>query len=109
VCFDASKEATHACDDVESGVEGLDIGERVGIPWLGYTCGVCLYCRTQRENLCDRPFFTGYTRDGGFATAALADARYAFSLGEKGTDTALAPLLCAGGFGSERTDPACGA
>ena len=86
-------------DAIGTGVEGLHMGERVGIPWLGHTCGVCPYCRSQRENLCDRPLFTGYTRDGGFATAAIADARYAFPLGEAGSDTALAPLLCAGLIG----------
>jgi alcohol dehydrogenase, propanol-preferring len=86
-------------DAIGSGVEGLHMGERVGIPWLGHTCGVCPYCRSQRENLCDRPLFTGYTRDGGFATSTIADARYAFPLGETGSDTALAPLLCAGLIG----------
>jgi D-arabinose 1-dehydrogenase-like Zn-dependent alcohol dehydrogenase len=54
-----------------AGVAGLAIGERVGVPWLGFTCGVCPYCRSGRENLCDRPLFTGYTRDGGYATRAL--------------------------------------
>jgi propanol-preferring alcohol dehydrogenase len=80
-------------------VQGLRIGERVGIPWLGHTCGMCPYCRTQRENLCDRPLFTGFTRDGGFATATVADARFAFPLGETGSDIAVAPLLCAGLIG----------
>ena len=86
-------------DAVGQGVEGLLIGQRVGIPWLGHTCGVCPYCRMQRENLCDRPLFTGYTRDGGFATATVADARFAFPLGEEGSDESLAPLLCAGLIG----------
>jgi propanol-preferring alcohol dehydrogenase len=86
-------------DAVGSGVEGLTIGQRVGIPWLGHTCGVCPYCKMQRENLCDRPLFTGYTRDGGFATATVADARFAFPLGEQGSDESLAPLLCAGLIG----------
>src|SRR5215469_9533782 len=80
-------------------VAGLAIGERVGIPWLGHTCGACAYCAAGRENLCDRPLFTGYTRDGGFASATIADARYAFPLGEAGDDVALAPLLCAGLIG----------
>jgi propanol-preferring alcohol dehydrogenase len=83
---------------------GADVGDlrpgmRVGIPWLGHTCGVCPYCRSGRENLCDDPLFTGYTRNGGFATHALADAAYAFPLGEEGDDVALAPLLCAGLIG----------
>jgi propanol-preferring alcohol dehydrogenase len=77
----------------------LSLGERVGIPWLGHTCGVCPYCLSGHENLCDHPLFTGYTRNGGFATAAVADARFAFPLGETGGDAALAPLLCAGLIG----------
>ncbi len=80
-------------------VEGLKIGERVGIPWLGHTCGVCPYCLEHRENLCDHPLFTGYTRNGGFATMVIADARFAFPLGETGSDVSLAPLLCAGLIG----------
>ena len=86
-------------DAVGPGVDGLVVGQRVGIPWLGHTCGVCPYCKLQRENLCDRPLFTGYTRDGGFATATVADARFAFPLGEQGSDESLAPLLCAGLIG----------
>jgi propanol-preferring alcohol dehydrogenase len=86
-------------DAIGPGVEGLQIGQRVGIPWLGHTCGVCPYCSGGEENLCDRPLFTGYTRDGGFATSTIADARYTFPLGEDGDDAALAPLLCAGLIG----------
>jgi alcohol dehydrogenase, propanol-preferring len=86
-------------EDLGEGVTGLVIGQRVGIPWLGHTCGVCPYCCSQQENLCDRPLFTGYTRDGGFATATIADARFVFALGEEGDDAALAPLLCAGLIG----------
>lgn len=86
-------------DAVGPGVLGLRLGERVGIPWLGHTCGMCLYCRAQRENLCDRPLFTGFTRDGGFASSTIVDARFAFALGEEGDDVALAPLLCAGLIG----------
>lgn len=86
-------------DALGAGVSTLDIGQRVGIPWLGHTCGACFYCRTGQENLCDHPLFTGYTRDGGYATAAVADARYAFPLGEDGSDMELAPLLCAGLIG----------
>ncbi len=86
-------------DAIGAGVQGLRVGERVGVPWLGHTCGLCPYCTGGRENLCDRPLFTGYTRDGGFATAVVADARYAFPLGEDGADVALAPLLCAGLIG----------
>ena len=86
-------------DALGTGVDGLQVGERVGIPWLGHTCGVCPYCLGGEENLCDRPLFTGYTRDGGFATATIADARFSFPLGEEGRDIALAPLLCAGLIG----------
>jgi propanol-preferring alcohol dehydrogenase len=80
-------------------VTGFAIGERVGVPWLGFTCGVCPYCRAGRENLCDRPLFTGYTRDGGYATHAVADARYCFPLPERMNDAEVAPLLCAGLIG----------
>jgi propanol-preferring alcohol dehydrogenase len=86
-------------DAIGAGVDGLRLGERVGIPWLGHTCGVCPFCMGGHENLCDSPLFTGYTRDGGFATTAVADARFAFPLGEVGSDVALAPLLCAGLIG----------
>ena len=86
-------------DAIGADVTGLAMGERVGIPWLGHTDGVCPYCRENRENLCDAPLFTGYTRDGGFATAVIADARFAFALGETGSDVSLAPLLCAGLIG----------
>jgi alcohol dehydrogenase, propanol-preferring len=80
-------------------VSGFTVGDRVGVPWLGATCGTCPYCRDERENLCDRPVFTGYTRDGGFATHAIADARYCFGLGEYGDDAEIAPWLCAGLIG----------
>jgi len=86
-------------DALGAGVEHLQVGERVGIPWLGHTDGSCRYCRMQRENLCDHPLFTGFTRDGGYATAAIADARFTFPLGEVGSDIELAPLLCAGLIG----------
>jgi propanol-preferring alcohol dehydrogenase len=86
-------------DAIGPDVAGLHLDQRVGIPWLGHTCGECYYCTGGRENLCDQPLFTGYTRDGGFATATIADARYAFPLGEIGDDVALAPLLCAGLIG----------
>lgn len=86
-------------DLVGADVTSHRIGDRVGIPWLGYTCGVCRFCREGMENLCDRPLFTGYTRDGGFATHAIADARYAFPLGDQGDDVSIAPLLCAGLIG----------
>ena len=71
-------------------------GMRVGIPWLGRTCGHCRYCREGRENLCDQPLFTGYTRDGGYATHVVADARYVFPLPEGGDDVAAAPLAVRG-------------
>ena len=83
-----------------AGVTTLRVGERVGVPWLGGTCGHCAYCDGQAENLCDEPVFTGYTRDGGFATHTVADARYCFSLEQLALDDAsAAPLLCAGLIG----------
>jgi len=82
-----------------AGVTSLAVGERVGVPWLGFTCGVCPYCRAGRENLCDRPRFTGYTRDGGYATHTVADARYCFPLPPTADPVKLAPLLCAGLIG----------
>lgn len=86
-------------DALGGGVTGLRIGERVGIPWLGHTCGHCPFCTSGRENLCDDPLFTGYTRDGGFASHAVADAAYAFPLPDEDDPVALAPLLCAGLIG----------
>lgn len=86
-------------DLVGRSVTAHQVGDRVGIPWLGYTCGACRFCKEGMENLCDRPLFTGYTRDGGFATHTIADARYAFPLGEDGDDVSIAPLLCAGLIG----------
>jgi propanol-preferring alcohol dehydrogenase len=86
-------------DALGAGVRELKLGQRVGVPWLGHTDGTCNYCLTGRENLCDRPLFTGFTRDGGYASAVIADARYSFPLGEAGEDVALAPLLCAGLIG----------
>src|SRR6267142_2994731 len=77
-------------------VTGFEPGARVGVPWLGHTCGVCPYCHEARENLCDAPLFTGYTRDGGYATHAIADARFCFPLPGASDDAETAPLLCAG-------------
>jgi len=82
-----------------AGVSGFSVGERVGVPWLGATCGTCAYCRAEAENLCDAPIFTGYTRDGGYATHAVADAHYCFPLGEHGDEAEIAPWLCAGLIG----------
>jgi alcohol dehydrogenase, propanol-preferring len=79
--------------------KSFKVGDRIGIPWVGHTCGTCLYCRTGKENLCDRPKFTGYTLDGGYAEYAVADRRYCFSLPESYSDAAVAPLLCAGLIG----------
>jgi len=80
-------------------VDRFAIGDRVGVPWLGHTCGVCPYCRSGRENLCVRPAFTGYTLDGGYAEYAVADHRYCFALPAEYSDAAAAPLLCAGLIG----------
>lgn len=81
------------------GVKGLSIGQRVGVPWLGGTCGVCSYCTTGRENLCDRAAFTGYQIDGGYAEYTVADQGYSFPIPEAYSDSDAAPLLCAGLIG----------
>ena len=83
-------------DAVGPGVTGLEIGMRVGIPWLGHTCGSCPYCRQGSENLCDHPLFTGYTRDGGYATATVADAGYALRC-RRGRTTSRPRRCCAPG------------
>ena len=82
-----------------AGVTTPAVGRRVGVPWLGHTCGVCPYCASHRENLCDRPVFTGHGRDGGFASHAVADAAYAFPLDGFDDPVAAAPLMCAGLIG----------
>ena len=84
---------------VGRGVSGFSIGDRVGVPWLGHSCGICAYCRTGRENLCDVPGFTGCTRDGGYATHTVADAHFCFRIPEIFSDMEAAPLLCAGLIG----------
>jgi alcohol dehydrogenase, propanol-preferring len=81
------------------GAERFAIGERVGVPWLGWTCGECRYCRSGRENLCDRAKFTGYDLDGGYAELAVADERFCFPIPEGYPDEQAAPLLCAGLIG----------
>jgi propanol-preferring alcohol dehydrogenase len=86
-------------DALGAGVSGLAIGQRVGAPWLGHTCGHCPYCAGGHENLCDDPLFTGYTRDGGYASHAVADAAYCFPLPENGDPAEQAPLMCAGLIG----------
>lgn len=80
-------------------VHDLKVGQRVGVPWLGWTCGVCNYCKTGQENLCDKALFTGATRDGGYASHVIADARYCFPIPKRFSDTQAAPLLCAGLIG----------
>jgi propanol-preferring alcohol dehydrogenase len=84
---------------VGDGIDDLAIGERVGVPWLGWTCGECRYCRADRENLCDRARFTGYTVNGGYAQYAVADRRYCFRMPPGFRDLEAAPLLCAGLIG----------
>lgn len=86
-------------DQVGDGVTEFAVGDRVGIPWLGYTDGTCEYCRSHRENLCPNARFTGYTIDGGYAEYTVADARYVFRLPESFGDAEAAPLLCAGLIG----------
>lgn len=85
--------------DAGDGVTELVAGQRVGIPWLGWTCGTCVYCRAGQENLCENAGFTGYTRDGGYAQYAVADARYCFPIHGDDGDAEVAPLLCAGLIG----------
>jgi propanol-preferring alcohol dehydrogenase len=84
---------------VVEGGERFAAGERVGVPWLGWTCGECRFCRSGRENLCDRARFTGYDRDGGFAQVAVANERFCFPLPDAYPDLQVAPLLCAGLIG----------
>jgi len=86
---------------VEAGksVARFHVGDRVGVPWLGETCGLCMYCTRGLENLCDRPGFTGYTLQGGYAQFAVADARYCLPIPERYSDAQAAPLLCAGLIG----------
>jgi propanol-preferring alcohol dehydrogenase len=85
--------------EIGANVEGFRIGQRVGVPWLGWTCGRCGYCTSGRENLCDTARFTGYHLDGGYADYVAADARYCFTLPEGYGDAEVAPLLCAGLIG----------
>ncbi len=80
-------------------VERFELGQRVGVPWLGWTCGECSYCSTGRENLCDRARFTGYQIDGGYAEATVADERFCFPIPDGPSDVEAAPLLCAGLIG----------
>lgn len=81
------------------GVTGFKAGMRVGVPWLGSTCGICSYCRMGRENLCDSALFTGYTLDGGYAELCVADVKYCFPMDEGAASKSLAPLLCTGLIG----------
>ena len=85
--------------EVGRGAGRFNAGDRVGVPWLGWTCGVCVYCRSGRENLCDRARFTGWQLDGGYAEQTVADERYCFPLPSSYGDVAAAPLLCAGLIG----------
>ena len=86
-------------DQVGPGVVNVALGDRVGIPWLGYSCGVCSFCRSERENLCPAARFTGYHLDGGYAEHAVVDARFAFGIPDQYGDAEAAPLLCAGLIG----------
>ena len=86
-------------EQIGDGVTGFAVGDRIGVPWLGYSCDDCRYCRERRENLCREARFTGYQLDGGYAEYAVADARYAFKLPDAYRDAEAAPLLCAGLIG----------
>ncbi|MGB7416782.1 MAG: alcohol dehydrogenase catalytic domain-containing protein, partial [Thermosynechococcaceae cyanobacterium] len=80
-------------------VQGFEMGDRIGVPWLGQTCNCCRYCQSGRENLCDQAQFTGYNLDGGYAEYAVADAQFCFPIPENFSDLQAAPLLCAGLIG----------
>ncbi len=86
-------------EKIGEGVNRFKVGDRVGVPWLGWTCDVCEFCRSGRENLCDQARFTGYTLDGGYAEYAVADARFCFAIPDSYSDTEAAPLMCAGLIG----------
>ena len=85
--------------ELGTGVSHFKAGDRVGVPWLGWTCGACFYCRHDQENLCDQAKFTGYTLDGGYAEYTAADARFCFPIPNAYSDAQAAPLLCAGLIG----------
>jgi propanol-preferring alcohol dehydrogenase len=86
-------------EQIGDGVTGFAVGDRIGVPWLGYSCDECRFCRERRENLCREARFTGYQLDGGYAEYAVADARYAFKLPDAYGDAEAAPLMCAGLIG----------
>ena len=88
-----------AVEKIGDGVNRFNIGDRIGVPWLGWTCDACEFCRSRRENLCDQARFTGYTLDGGYAEYAVADQRFCFAIPDSYSDTEAAPLMCAGLIG----------
>ncbi len=92
-------EIVGAVEQLSEGVERFDIGDRVGVPWLGWTCGECGFCKAGQENLCDNARFTGYTLDGGYAEYTVADQRFCFPIPDSYSDIEAAPLLCAGLIG----------
>lgn len=94
-------------DAIGSRISGVEVGQRLGAPWLGGTCGVCRYCGDGAENLCDTPRFNGWTHDGGYADTVIVDARFAFPLPDALSDEEAAPLLCAGLIGFRSWRKAC--
>ncbi len=92
-------EVVGTVDALGADVQGLTVGQRVGLPWLGWACGACAFCREGRENLCPRARFTGWTRPGGYAQTVVADGRFVFPLPEGTDDLQIAPWLCAGFIG----------
>src|ERR1043165_3110296 len=95
----ASDKLLGRIEKIGEAVQGFKLGQRVGIPWLGWTCGQCKFCLTSRENLCEKARFTGYTIDGGYAEHTVAEARFCFPIPDRYDDVAAAPLLCAGLIG----------
>jgi propanol-preferring alcohol dehydrogenase len=106
-CLVPGHEIVGVVDGLGEGVTGVAIGERLGVPWLGETCGRCRYCLDDEENLCDAPGFTGWSRDGGYADAVIAQADFCFPIPEGYSDAQAAPLLCAGLIGYRSWRKAC--
>jgi propanol-preferring alcohol dehydrogenase len=106
-CVTPGHEIVGLVERIGDGVEGVTVGQRMGVPWLGGACGRCAYCRRGAENLCEAPEFTGYTRDGGYAEKVVANAAFCFPIPEGVGDVEAAPLMCAGMIGFRAWRKAC--